>query len=326
MRLIEDVGHDARSSPAAPPHCANLANAPERRVRSPRNEGSHGHEDGRVHTRPRREGPDRAPGAVVSPLEGCRTKVARAGDHLESLRLETDRFTDENPWAMIVEADAASGHHLIRLRSRRRPPNDPPIRLSVIVGDVLHNLRSALDHLVWQLVILDGRTPGRGNQFPVYDTAERFSQRGHRDLAGLTPEHQAHIEALQPYDGRDGFLLLRALATLNDMDKHRVVHAALQYGLTGRGTIKFSANVRHATIVGRDLTRFEDGAELYRITSWDHVGGEVTVETRPTYVVAFGDPSGFVVSRGDLVLIAAHVSKIIESFSDDFAEPSRRPR
>lgn len=262
---------------------------------------------------------------MLSPLDGCRAKIARAGDHLETLKHETARFTEENPWGLIVEADPESNGQLILLRSLRRPPADPPMRLSIIAGDVLHNLRSALDHLVWQLVILDGGAPGRVNQFPIFDTPEGFKQRGHRYLAGVTPDHRNRIEAYQPYKGRDGFLLLRALATLNDVDKHQVVHAARQYGLTGPGTITFSPNVRRATIVGRDLTPFEDGAELYRVTSWDHVGGEVKVETRPTYTVAFGDPTGLVVTRADLIRIATLVSNIVESFSADLAESQPVP-
>jgi hypothetical protein len=43
-----------------------------------------------------------------------------------------------------------------------------------IIGDVVHNLRSALDHLVWQLTIANGHTPP--NPIPV--EADRVASGG----------------------------------------------------------------------------------------------------------------------------------------------------
>ncbi|HWY89805.1 MAG TPA: hypothetical protein VNY31_03965 [Solirubrobacteraceae bacterium] len=68
------------------------------------------------------------------PLLGCRLKLMQAWLHLQSL-------------------DADVGHFL----SSNDP--DPPPHLGVIVGDFLHDLRCVLDHLVWQLVLLNGRKP-----------------------------------------------------------------------------------------------------------------------------------------------------------------------
>lgn len=46
----------------------------------------------------------------------------------------------------------------------------PPMsfdHFSLLVGDCLHNLRSSLDHLAWQLVRCDGATPSRRTAFPT---------------------------------------------------------------------------------------------------------------------------------------------------------------
>ncbi len=42
-----------------------------------------------------------------------------------------------------------------------------PIEWFIRLGEILYNLRSALDHLVWQLVLANGKTPGRDNSFPI---------------------------------------------------------------------------------------------------------------------------------------------------------------
>jgi hypothetical protein len=38
----------------------------------------------------------------------------------------------------------------------------------VILGEIIHDLRSSLDHVVWQLVIANGSLPGYWNQFPIF--------------------------------------------------------------------------------------------------------------------------------------------------------------
>jgi hypothetical protein len=46
----------------------------------------------------------------------------------------------------------------------------------IIVGDIAHNLRSSLDHLVWQLVLQNRRLPSRRNQFPIMVTSRAWDE------------------------------------------------------------------------------------------------------------------------------------------------------
>ncbi len=74
---------------------------------------------------------------------------------------------------------------------------------SVVVGDVIHNLRSALDHLAWQLVILDGGQPNDSTQFPIYESATNAG--GNPRNVTIQPgiRDQRIIDALiaaQPFD------------------------------------------------------------------------------------------------------------------------------
>lgn len=61
----------------------------------------------------------------------------------------------------------------------------PPLRLGVIVGDLVHNVRSALDHLVWQLVLANAQQPTRATQFPVCSKREQWAWVRARSLAGV---------------------------------------------------------------------------------------------------------------------------------------------
>src|SRR4051812_8089914 len=106
-------------------------------------------------------------------LAGCWAKLDRAKEHQNELQEEGQRFLADASFQVDVDVDPKSGWHEVRLV---RVPS-VPLRLCVIVGDLVHNLRSALDHLVWQLVLLEGRTPGGHNRFPIYKDVDVFHDR-----------------------------------------------------------------------------------------------------------------------------------------------------
>lgn len=167
----------------------------------------------------------------VDPLAGCIAKVERAEAHLASLYplinafLSADR--ESKPYRLVPEIHAESSRCLWRFRVVEKPPLD----WSTIVGDYLHNLRSALDHLVWVLVRANGCVPTRSNCFPLFDV-EPPRKRGNgergrwnRQVAGLHPAVVNFIEDCQPYKAPDGpkAHVLGALRTLSNEDKHRAV-------------------------------------------------------------------------------------------------------
>lgn len=256
---------------------------------------------------------------MAHPLDGCRAKITRAGDHLQTLDTESRRFVEEHEYIFVHSTDPDTREHVIVVRSIRQPPVLPPIRLGVLVGDVLHNLRSALDHLVWQLAIIGTGPAERRNQFPIFDDPEMFKQRRERYLHGVSQKHRARIEAYQPYKGGTEGQALTVLALLNDIDKHRVVHASSRLAMTGPESIKLT-NVRRAEIRGRDITNLEDGAEVYRVLSTDIIDPnvEVKVQTAIRWSLGFGDMTSLVASRRDFLTCRDVVSNIVESFAPDF--------
>jgi hypothetical protein len=100
------------------------------------------------------------------------------------------------------------------------PLNFPaPPRISTLIGEVVQNLRTALDYLVYELASLDAKRTVDRTQFPVADTEERFEDLlGRYNLKVLTPEHIGAIKRLQPCDGCQW---TRRLSDLSNPDKHR---------------------------------------------------------------------------------------------------------
>lgn len=151
------------------------------------------------------------------PLLGCRLKLQQAWRHLQVLDTEVKR---------ILDSDKA----------------EPPLYLGVIVGDFLHNLRCELDHLIWQLVLLNGGEPTRHHQFPISDTQADFEGHKQRRLAGLVPEQIAAVEELQPYriDEEARWHPLAVLRDLSNIDKHQRVHVSTTVGEGGDREVAFT--------------------------------------------------------------------------------------
>jgi hypothetical protein len=158
--------------------------------------------------------------------EGVRLKLERAQQHLDALQQEIERFLRRHPYTVIEEFNEEAGEYLLRAQVLEEPPS----RWGVEVGDVVHNLRSALDHLVWQLALSHGGTAPSGTEFPVFvdETAFKRSSKGggRYKIRGISPDAKTIIEALQPYHAGENTERhwLWALQQISNWDKHRTIH------------------------------------------------------------------------------------------------------
>src|SRR5207247_2073356 len=91
--------------------------------------------------------------------------LSRADEQLDSLMGELREYADGNPCTTTREPKQGSDGWFV-LRYEDVKPLDP--RYAVILGEIVHDLRSALDHVVHEMVRLSGRCPYSGNYFPIY--------------------------------------------------------------------------------------------------------------------------------------------------------------
>jgi hypothetical protein len=103
---------------------------------------------------------------VSERLDGVREKVGWANDHFATLDDEIHEWVHRYMHPGNADFYPEAGIHVIRWDA---PPT--PLLWSVMSGNVVHNLRSALDHLVWQMVLAhDVQAPKdgpKGNAFPI---------------------------------------------------------------------------------------------------------------------------------------------------------------
>ena len=85
-------------------------------------------------------------------FSGCWAKLQRAREHRNSLEAKIGPLFlgDANQVRIIGKLDPQTHYHVFRVAAI---PEFPLLYFGVLIGDVVHNLRSVLDNLVWQLVL-----------------------------------------------------------------------------------------------------------------------------------------------------------------------------
>ena len=146
-------------------------------------------------------------------------KIERAEKHLHDLQAVQQGFLDSNPYDLRIQDNSESGR-----RETIVTRADPiPADIDVIAGDVIHNLRSALDHVIYQLVLANGGKADNGGMFPIWRTKADYkaSRPGHAN--GISKAALDILYELKPYKG--GNSALWTLHRLDIIDKHRLMLA-----------------------------------------------------------------------------------------------------
>jgi len=156
---------------------------------------------------------------MAHPLNGIRAKIERAKEHIRNLDADITTY--------INGAD-----HSITT-SLHPDPSQPgyvrhvvinggafPERISVVAGEVVHQLRSSLDHLIRQLVIAEGtEAPTDNLEFPIFWEPEKYPAAARRKIKGVSSTAAARIESLQPYNSSMGMSADHSLFVLHDLDR-----------------------------------------------------------------------------------------------------------
>ncbi len=100
-------------------------------------------------------------------------------------------------------------------------------------SDAVGNLRSVLDYVAYDLVVLDTGHPQTRTQFPVLNDEAQFEgEIRSRKMNGLTAAHLQRIRELQPFNGCDW---IARLAVLSNSDKHKTLVTVARKGNSSAG-------------------------------------------------------------------------------------------
>jgi hypothetical protein len=141
-----------------------------------------------------------------------------AKTHVDDFEAAVDDFRRSNPHTIGREDNVKTGQARFYVRQVPAIPNE----LAFMLGDVLHNLRSTLDHLAYSLVVAAGGKPNRCTSFPIGELAKDFKGLAKRNVPDLREACYNILDRIQPYKGGMGHQLWQ-LHKLDIVDKHRLL-------------------------------------------------------------------------------------------------------
>jgi hypothetical protein len=202
--------------------------------------------------------------ALALDLGPSKAKLTRAREHAEALigEARAEVVKDAMHTVRITPVDPESGWHAITMVPEKI---DKP-ELSVILGDVIHNLRSALDYVIPPLVEASEAKLSTKHEFPIYLDARDYAHKvGSKTKAKSSGPLRgislglANIADWQPYNtkGNPEADPLWGIHRFSNADKHRQLTA---FGVVPMGEFRLHSSVG-ARIVERDL--------LEEITDWE---------------------------------------------------------
>lgn len=157
----------------------------------------------------------------MTSLELVRQKAERAKEQFRDLDAEVRAFRDSKPYEVISDKDSHPGQIDYRLASVK----PVPVRIAHIAGEVIHTLRSTLDHLAYQLLLTaNPNAPEKERSrvdFPIYDPTKQTEADAFRKVQPLGVRAIDAIRKVKPYKG--GNDLLWAISVLDNINKHRTL-------------------------------------------------------------------------------------------------------
>ncbi len=151
----------------------------------------------------------------------AKLKVERAKQQIAEFRALGARLS-RSDYAVVVETNKATGDQRLQILNKPVPPE-----FGLVLGDVLTNLRAALDHCYAAVTGANQRTTGQ-TYFPIRDEPKSLVRKVEEALKEQTISQAVHdliVNEIRPYQG--GHPTIVALNKLANLDKHRVLVTTL---------------------------------------------------------------------------------------------------
>lgn len=206
----------------------------------------------------------------MSLFHASRLKIERADQHIQSLHDRTIQFAS-NCYRLVINQDPQTGNDILEFSLTESLPED----FALIIGDALHNFKSALDLAINEVIF---------SKLGAYDDFARFPFRSTRSelesaikgskITKASPEVADFIvNVIEPYRG--GNDVLYSLHQLNILDKHRLLLPVWQVQVVNGIRVE---NTRGERIFDRDwvITRSHARHELLQRNTYIANYGKAT--------------------------------------------------
>lgn len=250
----------------------------------------------------------------LSGFEGAVGKVARVRYQLRELSERFRAFAESHPYLLREEIGSPSAGGLCEYSFVVDSVSLPKREWGVLIGEIVHNLRSALDHAVYAAAA----EPSGTTQFPIVRKREDWPSRLAVQLRSVPDQIVEQVERVQPFHAEPPSTperhLLAILNRLSNMDKHRLLHTA---ALTLEGVLpRFEVGSDIAFAEQKDVFtgRLEDGTVLARLMVLPS-GPNPTMKMHGEFElnVVFTDPTrlGSVIEGADVLGLLAAIWRLV---------------
>jgi hypothetical protein len=197
-------------------------------------------------------------------LSSAKAKLGRANLHIEAVGKIMQSFMSPDFYTVMPEEDS-KGRLLVKVVTLKQLPPE----FSLAVGDAAHNMRSALDHIVYAFAT----QPLTGNeerriQFPITSSVKSWRDNWRRWLPKVPSRARAIINRFQPHHRRKWpeNRLLGQLQAVNNWDKHRRLAITASFIKRNEFTIQIAQGTAQLSVqkvyrgplkVGTVLARFD---------------------------------------------------------------------
>lgn len=151
--------------------------------------------------------------------DSAELKIERAAKHVVELN---ELISEKHPFTFICETDTETHKRTAFVKE-----DEPTVcAVAAISGDIVHNLRTALDHAYWGIVSPHVTTPREESniQFPFSKTAARLEESIKNRFADrVSPKFFQALIDLKPHGDSGGNELLYLIHQLDALDKHRLL-------------------------------------------------------------------------------------------------------
>ena len=206
----------------------------------------------------------------MRPFQSCRERIERAKTHRDALAEAWNTFVRNEHYSVIVRMENdGTGRIFVR-------PTFPalPINFSLEFGEMVYQLRAALDGCVYEAAIIKtGQNPPPDEDylaFPICNTPERFNTKNTaRSIAPLPKDCKDWIQSIQPYNAPKTLKPAEMVASFNRnlgilhdwarKDRHRQLHLLGAWGSKATPNLRIPDGtvLRSLTVSGSKLLKDE---------------------------------------------------------------------
>lgn len=275
----------------------------------------------------------------MADLTGTILKLNRAAFHLDNLEKAVKSFSESKPYTFFVEPNPNPPDFVMRVRFS----HCLPLGCGLVAGDFVHNIRSGLDHLIYQVSTLPAEHNGRTKLcFPLCKEKSEYVKSKGNWLQGVGELERKMIDEFQPFNasGQEADDALVLLRKISNFDKHRSIAVVTESSILGKMIPKsgafcgmeFSGDAdfsfvrggaeHHYKAVG-DGSLIEDGQVIAKIRTPFDVCLEPIVHT----VIRFGHGDPDIEGRfvfPTLASIYNRAREIVERFRTHYGGPEDR--